>query len=395
MCADSNNGDARRAGRWQTWFWASLPLVLVLFLLALTFLPRWLEPSYGGKRVSQWFDEAVGLTSDEFHRSEAYQAFSEMEGDALPFLIRCLKVRLPSRPGPYSRFYAATPAKLRRFLPEPRSAAKVINRHYLALQVLSEIGADQRFKAAEGIPIKKASVASAIPVLRSLLESSDSGTRGFAAQAAAYMGPLAAPLVPELTELARWRDDAAPAVAQTLGPIVAVQALGTIGPAASNAVYVLIAMTTNTVPELRVPAIQSLGAMGAAARLAVPALASHLTNPGGFRFLAARALAEIGIVPDEVVPALLAMRQGTNSWEQYAAALALWNRDRQNPDLKADVIAVLRADPGPVMLSLGRMGTNAAVFLPEVRSFAEAPDPYVNKMAKRTLRLIQPVSARH
>jgi hypothetical protein len=340
-------------------------------------LPRWREPAYGGKKVSKWFDEAANMTSEERYRSEAWQAFEMMEGDAVPFLVRCLRARPSLLENLYADLQPKLPRAVRQFLPRPRIYLYA-SRRICALELLGHIGIGQRMKAAEGAPSKKPSVALALPAMKALLESGDKNDRVFTAQAASYIGPLAAPLVPQLTDLVQTPD----------AGVAAVQALGVIGPPASNAVEALIQWATNTPSHNPVLAVQSLGGIGPAARSAVPLVTLMLTNRV-LPFAAARALAEIGVVPDEAVPTLLSMKGGTNSLERSAATLAMWRRDQSDPDLRAQVVESLHSsNRGAVLLSLARMGTNAAVFLPEVRRMVD--DSFEGRFARRVLRQIQP-----
>jgi len=167
-----------------------------------------------------------------------------------------------------------------------------------------------------------------------------------------------------------------------------------IGPPASNAVEVLMRFATNANSENRVLAFNSLGAIGASARPATSMLSRVLADPdeaelhGG----AARSLALIGFTPDEAVPALKELRTGTNKNAQYAALIALWNRDRQDAALQADIRSVLRSTNGNRMVFfLAHLGTNAAVFLPEIQRFAHEADG-AGFWARKTIRNNHPTA---
>jgi hypothetical protein len=106
------------------------------------------------------------------------------------------------------------------------------------------------------------------------------------------------------------------------------------------------------------------------------------------RVKAARALAAIGTTPEEALPTLMAMTQGTNQWARWFASIALWNRDRQNPNLQASVIEGLRStNRVGVLICLGQLGTNAAPFLPEIRRLLD--DPFTSFSAKYALRQVE------
>jgi hypothetical protein len=72
------------------------------------------------------------------------------------------------------------------------------------------------------------------------------------------------------------------------------------------------------------------------------------------------------------------------------AALALWRHDSSDQQLQAQVIESLHTTHGTaVLFSLGLMGTNAAVFAPEVRRMMEEGF-FERRYAKMPLRRIQP-----
>jgi hypothetical protein len=379
MNAEAQNPPPQHKRRWQKWLWAALVVVLGVFVLVR--LPGLREPAYAGKKVSEWFNEAANMPPHELYGSEAWRAFEEMEGDAVPFLVRCLRARPSPLQNLYVYLYPIRPTRVSRFLPRPRLHLYQ-NRRMCALRLLGQIGVTQRFKAADGELSKKPSVALALPAMEALLKSGDEHERASVAAAAMYMGHLAAPLVPGLVELVRTPGSG-------FASVQAVEALGLIGPPASSAAGALIQWATNDPSHAPVFAAQSLGDIGPSARPAVPLLSLMLTNricP----FPAARALAEIGVVPDEALPALLAMKEGTDTWERCAATLALGRHDPRHRQLQAQVVALLRStNRTAVLLSLGRMGTNAAVFAPEVRRMV-GDTGIVGRFAKRTLRQIQP-----
>ena len=140
--------------------------------------------------------------------------------------------------------------------------------------------------------------------------------------------------------------------------------------------------------------MQSLGQIGAPAHLAALILTSLLANTNeNLRVAATRSLAEIGFTPDEAVPTLTAMTQGTNDWLADVATLALWNRDRQNQLLQAKLVAALHTyKRGWLLFSLAGLGTNVTALVPEIRPLVDDPDSSVSHFAKRALRKIQPIA---
>jgi hypothetical protein len=103
---------------------------------------------------------------------------------------------------------------------------------------------------------------------------------------------------------------------------------------------------------------------------------------------ATRALAAIGNTPEQAVPTLTTLTQSTNQWARWFAWIALWNRDRHDTNVQARVIEGLHSTNRiGVLVVLRLLGTNAAVFVPEVRHLTE--DSFAADVARRTLREIQ------
>lgn len=345
-------------------------------------------PFYEGRSVGDWFDEYSLLSGGKEFSSGAAMAFRSMGGDAVPFLVGVLE----GRPAPYERLYAQAvrclPTALVSRFPRPRVWAADRQR---AMRLLQIVARQELELIDRGEGVGKSSVTHALAPLAAALRSSEAD---LAASTLACFGPLAAPLVPDL--IAKVRDGGGPRASFVL------QALGEIGPAASDAVPVITRIAAEEPGDIRVFAVQALGHIGAAAQSAVPVLTRLLTaedpsmpaapgEPRGVRMAAATSLARIGSTPEESVAAFMAMTHSTNEWTRQVAAIALWNRDRLNPDLRAGVVEGLwSGNAFPVCLVLMSLGTNAAVFEPEVRSLLA--DPELGAIAKRTLRQIHPAS---
>jgi HEAT repeat protein len=247
--------------------------------------------------------------------------------------------------------------------------------------VLAGIGGKQRFNSDAGLPTTKTLAATAIPRIQSALHDTNDSTRSLAAQALWFIGPPSAVAVPDLIKLAA--DPNEPSACQ------AVQSFGTIGPAASKAVKVLtdIAMSDRTD---RLCAVEALGGIGPAAHASAPALASALNGTNEIlRVKAARALAEIGVIPDEAVPALLEMQRTTNDWARTVASFALWSRNRNDPQLRAELVSALHSERrGWLLFSMKNLGTNVTPFLSEIKPLANDPDQNVRKNARVVMRTI-------
>ena len=173
-----------------------------------------------------------------------------------------------------------------------------------------------------------------------------------------------------------------------------MQAFGTIGRSASNAVGILATLATNSGYGGQLQAVEAIGDLGDVARSSALALVSLLSNTNErLRIAAARSIAEIGSTPVQAVPALLEMHRGTNQWASGVAALALWNRDRQNTNLQAEIVSILHSESknekNGMVFSLGLLGSNAAPFLPEIKRFAEDPGYAYPWTPKKALRQIE------
>lgn len=378
---------SRTEGSRSKWFAKRLAAVIlaVLGVLAvvrlLTPTKPTSEPTSGGKPVSKWFDEALSLDAQAFPTSACANAFSEMGGDAVPYLARWVEVQ----PSPFTKFYDEAvdllPSAVTGAL--PLSAADYQHRRITALGLLQRIGREQRWKLDAGEQVAKPSIARAVPAIQTALRDPNELVRAFAVQAAWIIGPPAAATLPDLIRFAQNSNDVAAASA--------IQAFGEMGPLASNAVPILVQIATNASRGARMEAIQSLGGIGDAARAAVPALTTLLANEK-LRVFAARSLAEIGFIPEAAVPALREMKQSADQWAATVACLALWSRDRQNPQLRAELVAAFHSEyRGGLVCSLGRMGTNAQSFAPEIKSLIEDTNVWIRAEAKRALRRIQSV----
>ncbi|MBM3840028.1 MAG: HEAT repeat domain-containing protein [Verrucomicrobia bacterium] len=365
--------------RWtsEKWFWVAPLLALCLLLIAS--LPRWLEPSSRGKSVREWFEEALNDTTP---RTDIIQAFAQMEGRTVPFLIRRLNPHPSGLDKARQLALNLLPKRLDRILGSPRPESYYSWRCMTALEMLGYVGTTQRLNLDSRQPTRKPSVAKAVPRIRALLSDDSPSIRSQAAQALWFIGPPAAPAIPELIRLA--------ADANEKASTPAVQAFGLIGPAASNAVELLSQIARSDRRD-RLGAIQSLGLIGQAARSATPALVSLLNDEDDqIRVAAARALAHCGETPDAATPTLAAMLQHTNEWWRIVATLALWNRNPNDAGLTEALGKALHStNRGPLAYSLAYLGTNAAPFLPQLKELADDPDPHIRRFSRIALRRIQ------
>jgi HEAT repeat protein len=347
------------------------------------------DPVMEGKRASQWFEAAVlAWRKDPSNTlSPPMEAFREMEGDAVPFLVRRLEERLGLLGRSYTTLYTWIPAPLAGRLPPPRDEV-YRERRAVALEVLKRIGMTQRLNAELGEPSGKPCIALAIPAIRTALR--DDPER--AASALALIGPPSAPAVPDLIEVARGAIIHPNPGRRGFPATQAVQALGQIGPAASNAIPLLIEIATDPASPNRRMAVVALGGIGDPARQTVPVLASLLSDTDiEIRLAAMKSIAVIGLTPEEAVAPLEAVRRSDEShalWRTQST-LALWNREPDNEALRQDLLATLRSDLRILLLDwLRQLGPSASSLAPEIEPLLDDPDPSVERMARRALRAI-------
>lgn len=116
-------------------------------------------------------------------------------------------------------------------------------------------------------------------------------------------------------------------------------------------------------------------------------------NDRRFKALVANALLRIGGIPDEAAPAVerLLASEGT---DRIALAVALWRRNPNDRNIQRHVIASLKSDDWLQRMSaarlLGEAGTNAAVFLPELRRLLEDSQLFVRRGATSAVERINP-----
>ena len=107
-----------------------------------------------------------------------------------------------------------------------------------------------------------------------------------------------------------------------------------------------------------------------------------------FRGAVADALVRIGEIPNEAAPALERMLQSEGP-NRAALALAMWQRNPEDATVQRYVIATLTSDDWLHRMRatrlLGEVGTNAAVFLPELRRLLEDSQLLVRRCATSTV----------
>lgn len=379
----STESTPRSQFTWRTALWLGVAGLCALCLVALVKLATAPIPSFEGKEVNVWFEESLPLDSASYRNSQARKAFSSLEGDVVPYLTGWVNGQPTRFDVGYAKVVSYLPSWAQARLPKPRDNSFYRRRSDKALILLAEIGMAQRFKSEAGEASTKPSIALAVPAMRAVLQRTNDAGQSWAAQAVWFTGAVAAAAIPELITLASNSNSGG-----------AIQGLGMMGELASNAVPVLLSIAQDEQNPKRGLAITALGQMGRGSRAAAPALATMLGSTNeSVRAGALRALASTGLTPSEAVPALNSLRQGPNNRLALYATLALWNLNRQDAALRAELAAALQTDNRVGLLAcLGGLGTNAAIFVPEISPLVNDPDPNACFYAKRALRMIQPAT---
>jgi hypothetical protein len=134
--------------------------------------------------------------------------------------------------------------------------------------------------------------------------------------------------------------------------------------------------------------------------LVPPRPSAPSTSPQGapdaseIRSLAAEALAKIGATPSEITSQLRQVPGSEGDTTRAALAVAVWQSNRDDPARQAMVIEALRSGDWGVRLRATRLlsdlGTNAVVFLPELRRLLLDPESVVRFCATTAVRRVSP-----
>jgi HEAT repeat protein len=177
----------------------------------------------------------------------------------------------------------------------------------------------------------------------------------------------------------------------------ASHALGQMGPAAREAVPLLIKTLKSRSVEARETAVDALGRIGPPAKSAVPPLVGDLSRPpddvdyetlANFRRLAAKALGRIGPDAKEAVPVLVRALQHADLVYRVEAALALWKIARHEAALPA--LASLLQEQGvegpyQAAMALGEIGPDAKPMSDALVKTLRHPEPDVRRAAAKVL----------
>jgi hypothetical protein len=332
------------------------------------------EPTYKGKTAQQGFEEVLSSKS-------SFNPFLEMRGDAIPFLASCINARPTVADCLYTKVLANCPAWLAKKLPAARDTNYY---HVRRVRAMDELGSIVVKLRADDKPVP--AITNLVLEIRTALTDTNTEIQFRAAATASQIGHADAAIIPQLIKLLGSSD-------QNVA-IAASAALGSMGPLASNAVPILVRIASNWTHRAMPNALDALADIGPAASAALPELTPVLPillSPRGLRDQAIHLLIGTGVTPPETVPALAFLARNTNEIRGVLAALALWNRDRQDTNLMTAIRAQLHTEKRRLLvLRLGALGTNALPFVPEIKLAMNDGDTNFNRYAVRVLRRIEP-----
>jgi hypothetical protein len=210
-------------------------ILIICLCLLCTGVAAWFwlvshEPTYRGERLSYWLSTYDVTRSHRPDRVDAERTIREIGSNAVPTLLKMLKVRpshlrlilqavLEKLPIPTDRFTTAESLRYRAsraFVvlgPEAKSAVPSL------VADLSEPDADVRLTALKGIQSIHSEPALALPALVKLLQSTNANDCNGAASAITAYGVDARPLTPELVAMVRKSPPLIALLVQAAAPI--------------------------------------------------------------------------------------------------------------------------------------------------------------------------------
>ncbi len=223
-------------------------LVAILVMIAWPLLLRLGEPVYQGKRLSYWFRAYARQTRQ---MSEATNAFAQLGERAVPYLARVLEGPDPWWQKPYNLAAQRLPKSL--------------------AGGLTTLHVEARFAALDALALLAPSAPGAVPAIINALNAPDVVLQRSVPSILGRLRPITsnvvAALVYALTRNGDWYTQEE-----------ALQALGGMGPAATNAIPALADALKHEHPDFREWAAEGLGNMGLSAQAAVPGLLLTATH---------------------------------------------------------------------------------------------------------------------
>jgi len=271
--------------------------------------------------------EAFDDPAPEVSRDLSY-ALGGIGPKLMPHLVKALK-------DPRPRVRAGAAASLSSFRDDPDASVPLL------INALRDDSWLVRSEAARSLEVYGPKTQAAVPALIKALKDENRQVAGFAASALCQTRPRAPDAVPALIEAAKLRPE---------GPddalrLWALNALGTIGPGAKEAVpFLTEALKSKEFASKRHVVAFALGGIGSAAEPAVPTLLDMLKNERdlGDRRTAVCALGMVGTGAKAAIPALAA------ALKRETAALNSYDDDfREQVDDFREQVAVALGKMGP------------------------------------------------
>lgn len=322
------------------------------------------EPTYEGKRLSQWLDEGMKLVSspDATNQSIAHivKAVQAIGTNAIPFLLRDME----RKEEPRWLFEAKLRAYKLKVMDETGWWSWPLNRSMWGFQALGT---------------------NAAPALQRLLVIYDgqSLATGSAEAILTGLGPVA---VPELEKRLRSTNVAIRGRAAVT--------LGAIGPAAESAIPAMLTLLEETNMEVRQAGVAGLAGIGRQPERFVPLFRGLLGDSNNWvRQYAATGLGRFGSSAKEAIPDLLkTINDDTNTSVRQCSIIALALIERPSERL-VPLFRVWLSDSNPwiraaTAIGLGHFGSSAKEAIPDLIRATNDPHPDVVTEARQALEQI-------
>lgn len=237
------------------------------------------EPSFQGRRLSEWLKDLDPANKNEQRKNEAKSAIRQMGSTAVPFIVKELRCTDST-----ATLFVRTLAQKQTLVQfRPTTALQRRTRAYIAFNQVTPVAtsavpalaealqgndADLRLRAAnclDNVAFYKIDATRAVPALTSALRDPDERVGRDSAHALGRIGVPARSAVPALRE--RILSDE-----RLMVRAASAEALGSIGPATDEIIVTLIQALTDKSEGVRSCAARGLGKFGEDARKAVPEL---------------------------------------------------------------------------------------------------------------------------